>query len=74
VCKISGSHGGEYEYECEMLHRVVSWKLTDVSQLLTVCTTIALMMEAVTTSETTVSFYETTRRSTPHVCDLTAVF
>jgi hypothetical protein len=45
--------------------------LTDVSELLTafnimaMMALIALIMEAVNTSETSVNFYETTRRSIP---------
>jgi hypothetical protein len=44
TCKISGSHGGEYE------------------DVLGCC---VVMMEAVNTSETSVNFYETTRRNIP---------
>jgi hypothetical protein len=46
-----------------MLHRLFWYKLTDVSEVLTasIIKTIALMMEAVSTSETSVSFYQTTR-------------
>jgi hypothetical protein len=40
-----------------MLRRVVSYKLTDVSKV------IALMMEAVSTFETSVNFNETRRRN-----------
>jgi hypothetical protein len=36
--------------------------LTDVSEVLTASIFIALMMEAVSTSETSVSFYEPTQR------------
>jgi hypothetical protein len=34
--EISGSHGGEYEdyLPCEMLRRVIWWKLNDVSEVL----------------------------------------
>jgi hypothetical protein len=50
-----------------MLRRVVWWKLTDVSEMLTASivtwTIIAETMEAVSTSETSVNFYQTTRRS-----------
>jgi hypothetical protein len=38
--------------------------LTDVSEVLTAAI-IALMMEAVSTSEKSVNFYETTRRNIP---------
>jgi hypothetical protein len=49
-----------------MLRSVVSYKLTDVSELLrTTASIIALMMEAVSTSETSVNFYETKRRNIP---------
>jgi hypothetical protein len=44
-----------------MLHRVVSLKLTDVSEVLT--KTHRPIMEAVSISETSVNFYETTRRN-----------
>jgi hypothetical protein len=40
-----------------MLRRVVWYKLADVSEV--------LMMEAVSTSETSISFYQTTRRNIP---------
>jgi hypothetical protein len=48
----------------EMLGHVVSWKLTDVSEVLT-APIIALMMEAVSISDTSVNFYETTRFNIP---------
>jgi hypothetical protein len=41
-----------------------SYKLTDVSEVLTV-SIIALIMEAINISETLVNFYETTRRNIP---------
>jgi hypothetical protein len=51
--------------------------LTDVSDVLTtsiIRAIIALMMEAVSTSEMSVNFYETTRRNIPedghlHICN-----
>jgi hypothetical protein len=43
-----------------MLHRVVWQKFTDVSEVLP-----ALMIEAASTSETSVNFYQTTRRNIP---------
>jgi hypothetical protein len=46
-----------------MLHRVVLHKLTDVSEVFTALS--VLMMEAVGPSETSVNFYETTRRNIP---------
>jgi hypothetical protein len=49
-CKISGSHGGEYE---------------DVFWVVAPCRAIALMMEAASTSETSVNVYQTTRRNNP---------
>jgi hypothetical protein len=64
-CKISGSHGGEYE---DGLFWVVApWSLA-----------IALMMEAARTSKMSVNFYQTTRRnntaifksSSSHPCTL----
>jgi hypothetical protein len=47
------------------LRRVVSKKLTDVLEVLTASIIIVVMMEAVSTSETSVSFYKTTRRNIP---------
>jgi hypothetical protein len=46
-----------------MLHRVVWLVLTVVSEELSV--SIALMMEAVSSSETSVNIYQTTRRDFP---------
>jgi hypothetical protein len=43
-----------------MFHHVVSWKLTDVSEVLT-ASIITLMIEAVSSSEMSVSFYKTTQ-------------
>jgi hypothetical protein len=50
-----------------MLRRVIWYKFTDVLDVLTssIIRAIALMMEAVHTSETSVSFYKTTRRNIP---------
>jgi hypothetical protein len=51
-----------------MVRRVVWYKLADVSEMLTafiISTMITLMMEAVHTSETSVNFYQTTRRNMP---------
>jgi hypothetical protein len=50
---ILGSHSGKYEDVCLLdCCAVVVWL-------------IALMMEAVSTSETSVNFYQTTRRNNP---------
>jgi hypothetical protein len=51
-----------------MLRRVVSQKLTDVLEA--VSRAIALMMEAVSTSETSVNFHKTTRCNIPEGCHL----
>jgi hypothetical protein len=49
-----------------MLHHVIWWKLTDLSEVLTATIIlITLMMEAVSTSETLVNFYQTTERNIP---------
>jgi hypothetical protein len=57
-----------------MLRRVVWWKFTDISEVLSasifraisiIRALIALQMEAVSTSETSVNFYQTTRRNIP---------
>jgi hypothetical protein len=49
-----------------MVRRVVSHKLTEVSEVLTASIITALMMEAVSTSsETSVNFHETTRLNIP---------
>jgi hypothetical protein len=45
------------------MRSVVSQKLTDVSEVLTVLITTGLMMEEISTSETSVNFYETTWRN-----------
>jgi hypothetical protein len=49
------------------MSRVVSYKLTDVSEMRTasIIRELILMMEAVSTSETSVNFYETTLRNIP---------
>jgi hypothetical protein len=47
-----------------MLHHVVWYILTDVSEVLT-ASIITLMIEAVSTSEMSVKFYETTQRNIP---------
>jgi hypothetical protein len=47
-----------------MLHRVVWQKLTDVLEVLT-ASIIRAMMEAVSTSEMFVNFYQSTRRNIP---------
>jgi hypothetical protein len=47
-----------------MLCCAVSYKLTDVSEM-RIASIIALMIEAVSTSETSVHFYEATRRKIP---------
>jgi hypothetical protein len=51
-----------------MLRRVVWKKFTDVSAVLTasiIRAIIALMMDEVSTTETSVNFYQTTRRNIP---------
>jgi hypothetical protein len=51
-----------------MLRRVVWYKFTDVSVVLAasiIRAMIALIMEAVSTSETSVNFYHTTRHNNP---------
>jgi hypothetical protein len=50
-----------------MLHFVVSYKLTNVSEMLTasIIKVIPLMKEALSTSETLVNFYDTIWRKTP---------
>jgi hypothetical protein len=47
-----------------MLRRVDSWKLTEVSEVLT-ARAVALMMEAVSISVTSANFYQSTRRNIP---------
>jgi hypothetical protein len=58
LCKISGSHGGEYE---------------DTSLLVCV-STIAFMMEAVSTSGQSLNVYQTTRRNNPENSHLHNLF
>jgi hypothetical protein len=48
-----------------MLRRAVWWKFTDVSEMLAASIIRALMAEAVSTSETSFSIYQTTRRNIP---------
>jgi hypothetical protein len=54
-----------------MLRCVVSWKLTDVSEVLTA--SISPDMEAVSTFETSVNFYKTARRNIPEDSHLQVV-
>jgi hypothetical protein len=56
-----------------MLRRVVWYKSADVSEMLAASIIIALMMGAANTSETSINFYQTTRRNIPedshlHTC------
>jgi hypothetical protein len=50
-----------------LLRRAVWWKFTNISEVLdaSIIGKIALMMEAASTSETSVNFYRTTRRNNP---------
>jgi hypothetical protein len=48
---------------CGILRRVVTLKLTDVSEVCTASIVIALMMEVVRTTETSATFNVTTRRN-----------
>jgi hypothetical protein len=50
-----------------LLRRAVYKKITNVSEVLasSIIRAFTLMMEAVTTSETSVNFYQTTRRNNP---------
>jgi uncharacterized protein YkwD len=67
--EISGSHGGEYEDNCLLgCCAVVCQKLTDVSEVLAasmIKAMLALMMEAASTSKTSVNVYQNTRRGIP---------
>jgi hypothetical protein len=66
--EISGSHGGVDEDDSSgMLHSVVWYKFTDVSEVLiaSIIRKMNLMMEAASTSQTSVKFYQTTRRNIP---------
>jgi hypothetical protein len=58
IVEMSGSHG--YEYEDIGFWDVALCSLVEVYRRL-----IALMMEAASTSETSVNFYQTTRRNIP---------
>jgi hypothetical protein len=55
---------GNSDDSSELLRRVVSWKFTNVSEVLA-ASIIALVMEAARTSETLVNVYQTTRRYNP---------
>jgi hypothetical protein len=59
IGEISGSHGGEYEDDC-LLGCCAVKSGRDACIVL-----ITLMMEAASTSETSVNFYQTTRRQNP---------
>jgi hypothetical protein len=48
-----------------MLRRVVWYKFTDVSEVLVACIVCAMTMEAVSTSEKSANFYQTTRPNLP---------
>jgi hypothetical protein len=63
--EISGSHGGEYENYCLVSYCVVWQKFVDVSEVFTAIIRIALMMKAVSTSETSVNSYETAQGNIP---------
>jgi hypothetical protein len=52
-----------------LLRRVVWWKITNVSEVLA-ASIIALMMVAESTSETSVNFYQNTRRNDPEDSNL----
>jgi hypothetical protein len=49
----------------ELLHRVVWYKFTDVSEVLAASSNRAIMMATVSTSEILVNFYQTARRNNP---------
>jgi hypothetical protein len=51
LCEVSGSYGSKYEDDSSsgMLCHLLSWKLTNISEMLTASITIALMMEVVNT-------------------------
>jgi hypothetical protein len=55
-----------------LINRVVSLKSTDVSEVLTASfiSAIALFIEEVSTSKTSVSFYKNARRDIPEACHL----
>jgi hypothetical protein len=70
---ISGSHSDNIEYGC--LLNVVSHSLVDMYGRSEVLSVIALMVWAVSSSETSDSIYQTTRRNVPrgsnlHACDI----
>jgi hypothetical protein len=56
------------------LRRVVWQTITDVSEVLAASIIIALMMEAASTSETSVNFYQTTRCYNPEYLQKREVF
>jgi hypothetical protein len=64
LSEISCSYGYEYENGFSGMLRCVSKKITDVSDILASIITV-LMMEAVTTSETSASIYQAKQRNTP---------
>jgi hypothetical protein len=68
-CEISGSHGGEYEHDC-LLGCSAVWYRRNFPVLTASIT--ALTMEAVSTYETSVNFYENTRRNIPEDSHLLA--
>jgi hypothetical protein len=53
-----------------ILRRVVSWKLTDVSEMRTDPIIRTMTIETVSTSETSINFYETTQRNIREGCHL----
>jgi hypothetical protein len=53
-----------------MERQLVTFNLTDVSEMRTASIIIVLLMEAVTTSETSVNFNVSTRRYIPEVSKL----
>jgi hypothetical protein len=64
-CEISGSHGGDYEDVFWVVAPCSLVEFTDVSEVLAASIIRAIMMEAVSTSQTSVNFYQTTRRNNP---------
>jgi len=63
--EIYDSHGGEYESDC--LHRLVSQKLPDVSEVLTASERPS--DGGISTSETSVNSYQTTQRNIQELCN-----
>jgi hypothetical protein len=66
-CEISGSHGGEYEDGC-LLGCCAASSVTEVSEVFAasiIRAIIALMVEAASTSEMSVNFYQTAGRKNP---------